>query len=538
MATFSLILVACSGGVSEETSTSPTEAPATTSADSTDTTETTVSTTTGDSSDERYGGTLRMALHAEPQSIDPYQAQGVHEAAVMRNIYDPVLIANPHDYTYDNDPQVLEEWGPSDDGLAWTFKLRDGVQFHDGSAATAEDLKFTFEENIRQGTRAAELLSLVDEIRVVDDLTVEFSLRAPDRMIELALTFMFLTKNDPNADLNVNPMGTGPFEFVEWTPGNEIVLERNDNYWLPEFPYLDGVQVIWIGDDTARAAALQSDEFDLDPKVPITGAGGLEDAGIELTRAPNDLPTGYWGFFIDTREEPGNPWADKRVRQALSYSIDREAISEALLGFMLPTANPMFSVFEEFQVDDAPTYDYDPERGRQLLEEAGYPDGIQHDLWFISGGEYDPMAAIIQASAAEAGFEFTLQQADVATWRDVVISRSVPGYVALNAGVPSADPYDNVIHIFDKVHGEWAGWPEHSDGGQEFYAMVESARSITDDAEWVEMVQNMLRHGMEYQPFVVIGGRLLPMATQPRVENFLPRVRSEVFLRDVWLSEE
>lgn len=490
--------------------------------------------------DARAGGTLTVGLYFEPEALDPMEAQGAHEANVLRNVYDPVLIADPFDYTYDSNPQILEEWGPSEDGMTWTLTLREGITFHDGTTATAEDLKYSLEENIANATRAAELLALVDEIVATDDLTVELRMESPDRMIELALTFMYLQKADPDLDLQAQPMGTGPFSFAEWDRGNRIVLERHEDYWMPDRPYLDRVEIRFIPDASARAAALRAGEIDLDMQVPLPSVGTLQGAGIQTAVPPNELPTGYYGIFLNTRETADgqpNPFHDYRVRQALSYAIDREAITEALFGFMTPTANPMYPVFEEYWVDDVPEYEYNPERARELLADAGYPDGLEDiPFWVVvPRADFEPMAALIQNSAQDAGIGIDIRAVDVATWREVVISEPERNHIALNAANPSADPYDLVIHVFDKVHGDWAGWPEHPDGA-EFYADLQAARSIADDAEWVEAVQDLLRHGMEHQPHIVIGGRQLPVGFPPEVNGFVPRVRTEMFLRDVWID--
>ncbi|HEX7004332.1 MAG TPA: ABC transporter substrate-binding protein [Trueperaceae bacterium] len=281
---------------------------------------------------------------------------------------------------FDTAPDLAESWEASDDGLTWTFHLRDDVVWHDGEPFTADDVIFTFEEvilNPEVGANNARIYANVEEVVAVDDHTVEFHLASPFASLGVNLAYNtpilpahvlrgtdVMNNNDFNRQ---NPVGTGPFALAQYEPGQRVVLEPNDDYFLGA-PVLDEVVYEIIPDPNSQLARLLAGELDvMIIDNPITTQRLRNNNALEITTS-NQLNY-YWAGPNLSR----TPFDRKEFRQALSYAIDRKVMIEnVLLGFASPATGPISPVLQTFYTDDVQTYDYDPERARELLEEAGF----------------------------------------------------------------------------------------------------------------------------------------------------------------------
>jgi peptide/nickel transport system substrate-binding protein len=275
---------------------------------------------------------------------------------------------------------LAESWTESSDGLTYEFTLRQGVKFHNGDPVTTEDVKFSFERY--KGAGARPLQDRVRQVEIVDPLTVRFHLKEPwaDFLtfygtsataagIVVPKKYLMQVGDD---GFKKHPVGAGPYRFVSHTPGVEVVLEAYPGYWR-HAPHVKRLTMKSVPETTTRAAMLRSGEIDYAIALDGEDAAAVKrDPRLQLVTARGAGI--FWIEFAD-QWDPKSPWHDRRMRLAVNHALDRKAINEtACLGFCPPTGVivPRFMDFA-LQVEPSP---YDPQTARQLLAQAGYPNGL------------------------------------------------------------------------------------------------------------------------------------------------------------------
>jgi peptide/nickel transport system substrate-binding protein len=277
-------------------------------------------------------------------------------------------------------PSLAESWTESPDGLVYEFKLRRDLKFHNGDPLTAEDVKFSFERY--KGAGAKELQAHVRSVEIVDPLTVRFRLTEPwpDFMTfygttatgaGLVVPKKYVTQVGDDG-FRKHPIGAGPYKFVSHKPGIEVVVEAYTGYWR-HVPYVKRFVMKSVPEGTSRVAMLKNGEADI--AYALDGEDALNvrrDSRLQLV--PSKHASIYWIEFAE-QWDPKSPWHDKRLRLAVNHALDRKAINEvSCLGYC-PPAGVIVPRVMEFALQ-APVTPYDPQKAKQLLAEAGYPNGI------------------------------------------------------------------------------------------------------------------------------------------------------------------
>ena len=325
------------------------------------------------------GGTLIFGRGGDFIHLDPIQPLDGESAKVCEVIYDTLV--EHRDNTTEIEPALAEAWESSADGLIWTFYLRQGVQFHDGTPFNADAVIFSL-------TRP-EALSLefheefIDRIIALDAFTVQIQLKTVYAAFISTVAEPGFSIVSPTAvakfgaNFDNNPVGTGPFKFVRWDKHNEIVLTANDRHWAGA-PALDGLIFRSIPDNSVRLIELQQGnihamEFPNPDDISLI----QDDPQLELIMQPS-LNV---GFLAMNMEKP--PFDDLRVRLAINHAINKTEIVEHLYqGLGIPAKNPIPPTLWSYD-DSIEDYAYDPELAKQLLTEAGYPDGFETTLWAL-----------------------------------------------------------------------------------------------------------------------------------------------------------
>ncbi|QTP54991.1 ABC transporter substrate-binding protein [Billgrantia sulfidoxydans] len=371
----------------------------------------------------KRGGVIDTIIQPEPPGLVLGMVQNDPTRKVAGNIYEGLL-----SYSTDLEPrpQLAESWDVSDDGLVYTFHLRDDVRWHDGEAFTAEDVVFSadiFHRELNPSARA--VLQHVESIEATDDHTVVFTLAEPFGPFLLSFeagTFTMVPKHIYEGtefrdnEANNHPIGTGPFKFDDWERGTVIQLVRNDDYYEEGLPYLDGVNWHVIPDGASRAVAYENGTVDVLPN------GTVENFDIpRLTEMDNTCVTeeGHEYFspfamlWMNNRE---GPTADKRFRQAVMYAMDREFARDVLWNGLGQVPLSAFGSNAKFRHDGLEPYDHDPDRARELLDEMGY-DGEEVRLLPLPYGEtWTRWAEAVQQNLREVGINVRTQSTDVGGW--------------------------------------------------------------------------------------------------------------------------
>jgi len=368
------------------------------------------------SSAQVSGGTVTYAAGADPDRLDPANAESNPAEAMNRMMYENLA---KFDEKLKIVPGLAEKWEQSKDGLTWTFFLRKGVKFHDGTTFNAEAVKVFVERMIgpEKPSRAGLYTPFVKSVEVVNDSTVKIVLKSP---------FAFFLNNiahsasgiiSPTAlktlgkDIARKAVGTGPFKFVEWVHGDHLTMIRNDDYWGGK-PYLDKIVVKTVKEDSARVMMLQSGDAQLIVRIPPEDIPRLETEKAVKLDTTETLRVLYIGINCAKK-----PFTDVRVRQALNHAVDKGAIVKSIYqgralvsnGIVAPLATGYFPV---------QGYSYDPDKAKKLLAEAGFPNGFKAKLW-TPQGRYPKdfeMAQAVQQQLKKVGVDCTLDTMEWAAY--------------------------------------------------------------------------------------------------------------------------
>jgi peptide/nickel transport system substrate-binding protein len=335
------------------------------------------------------GKSITMALASEPNTFDPHLTVGRNTQIFIANVFDGLTA---RDASANILPALATEWGYLGDGSSWQFKLRQGVTFHNGDPFDAAAVKFTLDRALNPDTKAtiSSELATIAGVDVVDASTVVIRTKQPDIMIPNRLSELYGGMLSPSqtmaADattLATKPNGTGPFMLTEWVKNERLVLQANPNYWRGP-ANVSQITLRPILEDAARVAALQTGEVDFIGNVPYERITELE-ANPNLVVKTIATPRVFF-IGIDPRVTPLN---DVRVRQALNYAVDVDAIISALyLGHASRLATAVPTAAFGYDPSVAP-YPYDPAKAKQLLADAGYPNGFSVEFDSFTGSIAD-----------------------------------------------------------------------------------------------------------------------------------------------------
>jgi len=345
------------------------------------------------------GGTLTVGIGSEPETLDPHKSRAGTDNYTLMNIYETLLSYNPDG---ELEGAIADEWEISDDGLTYTFHLRDGVTFHNGDPLTADDVVFSFQRYADPATENvfAYNLASMESVEAPDPSTVVVKLSAPDgafissRAYVSIVSKAYFDEAGPE-EFATNPIGTGPWAFDSRAIRESVTLKRYDGYWGSKPGYSELVFRI-IGDDNSRVAAMRSGEVDVIAQVPPQSIPTLEESeAVKVT----ETVTGDNIFYMFNNVQQDVPWNDQRVRQALAMAIDQNAIRESVLGelgILMSGVSPLNTGWDESAVAQP---EYDPDGARALLEEAGYGDGFPLDLVAPVNGRLPNSEQVTQAVA-------------------------------------------------------------------------------------------------------------------------------------------
>ena len=361
------------------------------------------------SSAGQYGGTLTVTTFGTHTTLDPPFQVTQSDIIVTQHTYDNLVMIQPD---LSLKPMLATSWEPNDDLTSYTFRLRKGVKFHHGKVFKAEDVVSTFQRLLdpELDSPARSSLSVIVDMVILDDYTVRFDLDAPNAFFVEALSLyqgrIVPSDIDP-ARLALEEFGTGAFTISEHLPGERTVMVRNPDYWDKGLPYLDGITVVTIPEGATRAEALKSGDVDLIFGMEEQSVSDLEahaDTLVLQTASPT-----YLGLYMDMTVAP---FDNVLVRKAIQAATDREAIRQsALLGKgSLANDHPIAPNDPHFASQHVPPA-YDTDLARSLLEQAGYPNGI--DLTLVTSAAGAPMvelAVAMKERAEPAGIRINIKE--------------------------------------------------------------------------------------------------------------------------------
>ncbi|NLY53422.1 MAG: hypothetical protein GX060_02175 [Firmicutes bacterium] len=394
--------------------------------------------------------TFVYALEADIVNLLPVRLTNVVSTTVSRQIHEPLV---KYEDTYDEIlPALATEWDMDPSGLSWTFKLRPNVKWHDGQPFTSEDVKYTYEKLLDPATKSVQRANyqVIEKIETPDPLTVVFHLSEPhgpflDKMSQIPIMAKHHVSVVGMDDYNNKAIGTGPFMMVEWVPNDHVKLQANPNYWGGK-PAIETLVFKPIPEASVRAMALEKGEVHYADRLTAEDyakvAKSNKVTGIEV----QSLAFAYFGH------NNRNPlFADKRVRQALAYAIDRESIvRDVRKEAAIAASGPIAPTNGEWFNPDVKQYEYDPEKAKSLLAQAGWEMGsdgfLQKDgktfsfsVILATGDEtMRSQGVLIQKWLKDVGIDLKLEFLDWSVMNDRLDHRE---YEAMMLSMtPTADP--------------------------------------------------------------------------------------------------
>ncbi len=483
--------------------------------------------------------TFTYAQGADPRGLDPALVDDGESSKVIVNIYEGLLKYNSE--STEVEPSLAESWTISDDGLAYTFKLREGVKFHDGTDFNAEAVKFNIDRQLppkvtEEMGYAGFVFGSVKDVVVDDEYTVTINLTAPNTafLANLAMSMAAPIVSPAALEAGNNsvmetPVGTGPYKFVEWNKGENIVLVRNDDYW-GEPAKTKNVIFRFIADNSARVLALNNGEVDMIDGIDATVVEQITSAGDELFEAEG-MNINYMAYNTTTPL-----FKDQAARVAFSQAIDREELVTSLYQGYSDVADTILPTFVPGFDATVKQVEYDPEAAKAGLAAAGITK--VHMITYTNPRPYNAatgvaLATAIQGYLQKVGVECTIDTFDWTTYKEKVRAGDYDicfyGWIGDN-GDP--DNFMNLLSDPDPTMNV-ARWQDPT-----YQQMVKDALALPNGDERNAAYGEMEKYVAERAIWLPISHAKTLAAFRPQVSGFVYHVTGNVFLKDVVVAAE
>ena len=352
---------------------------------------------------------LIMGYTTEPEGLDPHRTAAASTFTVTNNIYDTLVGVTPQ---WGTEPRLAKEWVISDDGMDITFALRDDVYFHNGRQMTAKDVEYSFNRlKDAESPKARDYENIV-EIEVLDNNNIKFTTAELD--VELIKSFVYpwaaVVPEEDVANLKTKPVGTGAFTLQEWVPQQHLILQKNDNYYGDDIK-LQTVKMVLIPDATSMMAGFQVGDLDI---IPLTGDQVTMVEGNEDYKVISEPMNAVQIMSLNTKNEY---LSNEKVRQAMAMAINKDEVIEASMfgygakiGSHLPPTSPDY-------YDANNVIEYNPEKAKELLKEAGYENGFTINMSLPKNYQLHVDAGqVIADQLGKIGINVNIQLIEWGTW--------------------------------------------------------------------------------------------------------------------------
>jgi peptide/nickel transport system substrate-binding protein len=511
---------------------------------------------TGNGGSPHSGGTLAIGIESETDILDPQRAGGWVSWRVNRQMFEPLVdedLSKPSAQAAVPPlrPALATSWDVSPDGTVYTFHIRPNVKFHDGTPLDAAAVDFNIRrvwdksfqyydaKSAGQTTFVWQALKALDE---PDPMTVRLTMKQPfEPFLRLlgqggsgstGIMSPASIKQYGNDNVGEHPTGTGPFKFVDRVRGQRITLARNDSYWGTK-PYLDKVVFRPLPDPSARVAALRANEVDMIAVPPPDSVASLQQSGFQLS---DGAPPHVW-FLSFNMNDP--IMKNKLVRQAINLSIDRQGMATNLLKDTVKPAYDVQAPANAAYVQNTDAYGYNPDKAKQLLAQAGYPNGFSTQMMTSVDGSGQiipvPMAEYIQQNLAKVGIQLKLQTSEWISYLTKWAQGTPPGVGWAQQSWGMTTPYWLYIVTSSTLkapNGPNVGGYDNP----ELDKVMNQAISSTSEAQAVELWKQANRIVTDDAAIAPIVNDKAPYILSPKAHGFVSPSEEWYDLTSVWLS--
>ena len=485
-------------------------------------------------------GQIIIAESADANALDPKYLKGRQTQNVLRLVFDSL-------YHRDNNMKIVPWLATSyenPDELTWRLHLRQGVKFHNGNDFKANDVKFTLARMVEDDSQWSER-NVLDRVEVVDDYTVDIVTKKPYAAFMTRAVLWHMTDEEYFNEVGAEgfaskPVGTGPFKFVEWAKDERIVFEANRDYWGGS-PKIKTVIFKPIPETATRIAAVETGDVDIITEVPPDYVDQAP-AGIEVMTIP-----GTRAFFLAMNVNM-KPFDDVRVRQAMNYAVDVEAIIENVLnGLARRIDNPLLP--EAFGYTPTPIYSYNPDKAKSLLAEAGYPDGFEMELDAeptlkeiaeVLAGQLSAVGIkvkvnIMESAARAAKYEPGFSQTCLSSWgnseadADGMLSKQ---FYSKRYGCDLLNPEGKKGYGDTTLGCYYSGY-----GNAEVDAAIEAGARTVDPKQRQEYYAKALKIIVQEPPWLFLYNPSEIYVRRDRVQGWVPRSDALIILDKAWVAD-
>ncbi len=466
--------------------------------------------------------TLHIGLAEDPDLLDPTLARTYVGRIVFASLCDKLVDISPQ---LEIVPQLATSWDWVDDNKGLVFHLRQGVKFQDGTPLDAAAVKYSIERHLKlPGSNRKAEISAVKTVEVIDDNTVKLVLSEPSAPLLAALTDRAGMIVSPTAaekegsDFANNPVCAGPFKFVERVPQDRIVLERFPDYWNKASIHFDKIVFQPIFDSTVRLANLQSGSLDLIERVAATDLDAVKhDSRLQLYSITS---LAYNGITINLNngDRSKNPLGqDPRVREALEWSIDREALNQVVFNGQFQPGNQWEPPNNKYYIKDYPIPGRDVAKAKALLAAAGVPK-VSIEMMVPTNPETERAAQVIQAMAGEAGFDIKLRATEFASSLDLAVKGDYQAYLVGWSG--RTDPDGNIYNFVSCKGPKGLNTTHYCN--KDVDAALDAARLTSDPAARSAQYKIVAEHVLKDRPIIYLWHQKWLYAATTKLKGFIP----------------
>ncbi len=482
-------------------------------------------------------GTLRVALTTFPNSVDLATTAERNAENAAWQLYNSLVWVNDEGKIV---PALAERWEVSEDGTEYTFYLRRDVVFHNGEPFTADAVVFSWERGSRPEMQWSDRWQRAKSVEKIDDYTVKVTTEAPDPLL-LRVMAQQWAMVPPKYIAEVgeegfaeHPIGTGPFMFEEWVKGDRIVYKANPNYWEPGLPKVETLIFRPIPESATRVAAIQTDEVDIVTRLSAEEAQSLLGLpNVKVIRYPVDRV--YYIAFNNLTTGVGQPTEDPLVRQAMNYAVDRQAIIDSLFGGYARLATGLIHSSNLGYDKSIEPYPYDPDKARELLAEAGYPDGFEMDMACPTGAytNFEEVCEAVAGYLGEVGIKINLEFMESGKYWDLEAEKKLPPLFGDSWSERSGEALPRLIGALGGWDASFSAWSD-----PKIDELLEKIGRTVDEEQRAALYSELHRYMYENPPFIYLYEPVTFEAINVRVQDYKPRAAEDYFMKAVWVLEE
>ncbi|MBM7558039.1 ABC transporter substrate-binding protein [Halanaerobacter jeridensis] len=504
--------------------------------------------------EDKMGGTFYGRLGANPPDLDPAHSTDTTSSRVVRNVFDGLVKYNED---LEVQPAIAKDWESSENGTEWIFHLREGVKFHNGREVKASDVVYSFSRLLDPETKSERAwlfenvvgakafqngeADSVKGLKAVDEYTVKISLKEPFApfLSMLCMENASIVPKEVIAEkgdgFGQHPVGAGPFEFKSWKQDSKLVLEKNEDYYEDNRPYLDKVVYRIIVEGTSAFPEYeQGNIYEFDADIPDGQMERVMDSEGEFANEYRQIDRlGTYYLAINNQKEPFN---NKKVRKAMNYAVNKEVIAKVVRNGTVNPANGILPPGMPGYNSDLKGYPYNIEKAKELLKEAGYPDGLpgEYKIIYNTSKQHQRNLEAVQRNLKQIGINVKLVNMD---WGTVLSKADKGSFTLMRMGwiADYPDP-DNFLHVL--FHSKNAG----AGGNYAFYKnedidkKLEKARKMDRGEERLDLYQEIEKELINDAPWVPIYYYSTPVLVQSFVHDYVFTGQTPLPLTDVWVE--